>query len=438
MPALANSPEKAAEAQDLYRIEAPYYPIVYVRGYAMSSGERDETFHDGYYGYYGFAATSVRKRQGPPDPDRYLVPDVFEGQLMRLVKDFGYADAINRDNRIERPPRQAVCNPSRGLWVSRFYDADVLGQRPRGIEDHAQELLTLIRDVIPAELKECGMDPGDIKKNYRVVLLAHSMGGLVCRTGPQNLLPAAGIVPADLVHRFVTMGTPHGGIEMGSLPRGLQQWVMNTFNPDDASIFGKQRLRQYLKIPAGHGVNTKMHWRAQDPCENAIRVDRARLEGRCVALHTAFLHTAPRPALPAPADPAGAETVPITATTTRQVPRYLYFRLALRVGEHRVREAGGLLADCKHLVGIDADYDGNPVYSEALEIRVEAKTYDVEYRWFSDADTAAGVPWKRADTKTPVAGGFDYRFPLRAEGALRGDVVIHAQKWQPEVWAKAG
>jgi hypothetical protein len=38
-----------------FRIEKPYYPIVYVRGYAMRAAEREETFNDTYY---GFSATS--------------------------------------------------------------------------------------------------------------------------------------------------------------------------------------------------------------------------------------------------------------------------------------------------------------------------------------------------------------------------------------------
>jgi len=57
-----------------FRIVKPYYPIVYVRGYAMRAGEREETFNDTYY---GFSATSVEKRQAPPP--NHFEADVFEG-----------------------------------------------------------------------------------------------------------------------------------------------------------------------------------------------------------------------------------------------------------------------------------------------------------------------------------------------------------------------
>jgi hypothetical protein len=58
----------------------------------MREGERDETFHDAYY---GFAATSVEKRAAPA-PDYYRV-DMFEGQLIRFMKlgQYAYADATN-------------------------------------------------------------------------------------------------------------------------------------------------------------------------------------------------------------------------------------------------------------------------------------------------------------------------------------------------------
>lgn len=54
--------------------------------------------------YYGFSATSVEQRQGPPDKEKgtYLQADVFEGQMICFMKirDNAYADAIS-SNRAE-------------------------------------------------------------------------------------------------------------------------------------------------------------------------------------------------------------------------------------------------------------------------------------------------------------------------------------------------
>ncbi len=225
-----------------YKIHPPHYPIVYVRGYAMTERERDETFHDAYY---GFATTSVEKRQAPP-PD-YLRADLFEGQLIRFMK-LGrtpYFDATNRG--LEDCPD----NPARSLWVCRFYDEDVLRDKLRNIEDHAEDLRRLICETIPQRLRERGVDLGTNQRDYKVILVAHSMGGLVCRTLIQNLLPAAGLDPKAMIHRLVTMGTPHKGIELGRIPDLVERAVLRKFNPFNANIFEAARMRDYLQLPEG-------------------------------------------------------------------------------------------------------------------------------------------------------------------------------------------
>ena len=222
-------------------IQPPYYPIVYVRGYAMTDSEQEETFHDTYY---GFAATSVEKRESPPPI--YFTADMFEGQLIRFMKmrDYAYHDATNSGL------EDCVEHPERSLWVCRFYDEDVLKGQLRSIEAHAEDLRKMICETIPARLKACGVKLGAGMKDYKVILIAHSMGGLVCRTLIQNLLPAKKEKPADWIHRMVTIGTPHKGIELGRIPDFMERFVLRTANPFDANIFDEKRMRKYLKLPA--------------------------------------------------------------------------------------------------------------------------------------------------------------------------------------------
>ena len=93
-----------------------FYPIVYVRGFDATAGEREETFHDTYYGY---AATSVEKRDGVPP--NYLEPLVFEGQLIRLLKEYDYVDAANGGLALALSnPAQVKRDPTRSVWISRF------------------------------------------------------------------------------------------------------------------------------------------------------------------------------------------------------------------------------------------------------------------------------------------------------------------------------
>jgi hypothetical protein len=220
------------------RIEKPYYPIVYVRGYAMTAGERERTFNDTYY---GFSATSVEKRDTPPP--EYFEMDLFEGQLIRLMKmrDYAYLDEVNRGL------ENSSANPSRSLWVCRFYDRDHVLGKLRGIEEHAGDLHTLVCETIPGRLRDCGVDLGDNDEDYKVILVAHSMGGLVCRTLIQNQFPARGQDPKRWIHRLVTMGSPHRGIELGRVP-DIVEALSAQLNPFDSGIFHEPRMREYLKL----------------------------------------------------------------------------------------------------------------------------------------------------------------------------------------------
>ena len=172
------------------------------------------------------------------------------------------------------------------------------------------------------------------------------------------------------------------------------------------------------------GTNTKMHWRAQDPCENAIRLRREEVGTTPLLLHTAFLNRALRSTAPPDADP---EDIDQTTDPGYSLSRYLHFLLTVRVVERRVREAGGLLSAFKHLVGVDSDYTGAAVYTETLEIRVAADSYDIGYRWLSEPSPA----WQQ----DAAAAGSTYRIGLRASGALNGELVLQAEYWQPDVWA---
>ncbi len=159
------------------------------------------------------------------------------------IKEYGYAYSVNRGIEIFHS------NPSRSIWVSRFYDQDVFTDKIRRIEDHAEDLYTLICKTIPARLRQAGVDLGENDCDYKVILIAHSMGGLVCRTLIQNIMPNRGPEakdPKDWIYRFVTMGTPHRGIDLGCIPDAIENFVTSRLNPFDASIFQEDRMATIL------------------------------------------------------------------------------------------------------------------------------------------------------------------------------------------------
>lgn len=221
------------------KIVPPFYPIVYVRGYAMTESERDEVFHDAYY---GFSATSVEKRDAAPP--KYFEVDIFEGQFIRLMKmkQYRYADPINRG-------LDDCENPTRSIWISRFYDRDYINGTIRPITDHATELCDLIRDI-RSRLKKIGCDFGPNDQEFKVILVAHSMGGLVCRTLLQNIMKTKNMEPKAWIHRLVTIASPHGGIELSAVPTAMQGLAAHTFNPFDSGIFYPEVMRKYLNLNA--------------------------------------------------------------------------------------------------------------------------------------------------------------------------------------------
>lgn len=231
------------------KMEAPYYPIIYVRGYAMTRGEIDETTADPFCGF-NLGSTVYR---AVSDPSRKPRKYVFESPIVRLMSEFGYSDVYEDGRDILDPEWEtdAEGQPtrnrlgSRSIIIHRYYDnASGLfgtGATPK-IETFARELGDLIvktRDLI------CGNPDNGVKPaDFRCYLVAHSMGGLVCRAFLQN--PALDPKQArKYVDKLFTYATPHNGIDVAgvNVPQWLSAFDMNNFDRD-------KRMPEYLDLKA--------------------------------------------------------------------------------------------------------------------------------------------------------------------------------------------
>lgn len=67
-------------------LAAPYFPIIYVRGYAMTPDEIAKIVATPYMGF-NLGATKVRQAW-----DGSVRRHMFESPLVRLMKDYGYRD----------------------------------------------------------------------------------------------------------------------------------------------------------------------------------------------------------------------------------------------------------------------------------------------------------------------------------------------------------
>lgn len=199
-------------------LAAPYFPIIYVRGYAMTASEIAATVATPYMGF-NLGSTKLRQAW-----DGTVRRHLFESPLVRLMKDYGYRDTYTDGSEIDGTL------PARSVVIYRYYetaDTDLGDGKVLSIVEAAQGLKTLIhkmRDQV------CGTDAERLRA-FRVYLVAHSMGGLVCRSFLQNDKISSSADRA-MVEKVFTYATPHNGIEMAAfnVPAVLGLWDMNNFN----------------------------------------------------------------------------------------------------------------------------------------------------------------------------------------------------------------
>lgn len=209
-------------------LRAPYFPIIYVRGYAMTPGEIADAVSSPYM---GFNLGSTRLRQAW---DGQVQRHIFESPLVRLMKDCGYRDIYAQGAEIVGPVA------ARSVVIYRYYDSadrDLGDGKALSIVAAAQGLRALIHRL---RAQVCGSD-GEALAQFKVYLVAHSMGGLVCRCFLQNDAISTAEDRA-LVDKVFTYATPHNGIELAGLqvPAVLGLWDMNNFN--------RRRMAGYLGL----------------------------------------------------------------------------------------------------------------------------------------------------------------------------------------------
>ncbi len=231
----------------------PFHPIIYVRGYAMTPGEIDATSADPFCGF-NLGSTVYR---AVPDKTGQPRKYIFESPVVRLASDFGYRDVYEDGYDILDPEWSADPDNrlgSRSIVIYRYYDeaSRLLGiGRTPDIETFSAklgELILRVRDLVCAN-PENGVAPDD----FRCYLVAHSMGGLVCRgllQNPENDKKNA----RRHVDKFFTYATPHDGIEMAGMntPSWLSLADMNNFN--------RGEMARYLDLQDAYAATGSVAW----------------------------------------------------------------------------------------------------------------------------------------------------------------------------------
>lgn len=226
-----------------------FRPIIYVRGYAMSQNEIDDTTADPFCGF-NLGSTVLRAT-----PDAKQVPKkfIFESPLVRLQSDYGYADVYRNGVDILDPDWTGTI-VRRSVIIYRYYDtASALlgsGKTPE-IEQFAKglsDLILRVRELVCAEpTNEMAT------KDFRCYLIAHSMGGLVCRAFLQNSKLGSDVA-RKCVDKYFTYATPHNGIELAGV--NVPSWL----SLNDMNNFNQERMSEFLDIKALFKKTKRVDW----------------------------------------------------------------------------------------------------------------------------------------------------------------------------------
>lgn len=245
----------------------PYHPIIYIRGFAATTDEIEETVADPYMGFNIGSSKSRQLWNGK------IQKFFFESPMVRLKDEIVWlnkgteksarryddvyvsgrdlTDADPQNPTLPLAPDIAL--PYQSIIIFRYYDeaSETFGNgETPPIEHFAKGLSNLILRVRKLVCRQ-GVDPitGELldnevsEKDFRCYLVAHSMGGLVARAFLQN--PALGDQTArDSVDKLFTFATPHNGIDL-RVVRNVPGWA--TFG--DANNFNRKRMASYFAIP---------------------------------------------------------------------------------------------------------------------------------------------------------------------------------------------
>ncbi|MCC9198274.1 hypothetical protein QNO08_01240 [Arthrobacter sp. zg-Y820] len=226
-------------------------PVIYVRGFAGTGSGINDAVDDPFY---GFSQGSVHVRA---DGSGHAKFHQFESPMLRLISDHNYDVPVHGDQWTFLNSAEAGSLNPASVWIHRFYDeaATTFADNPENfsLEEAAASLFTLVKLV-----REKTGAP-------KVFLVAHSMGGLICRCMLQRVIPessaddSGGIDPAagtEYVARVFTYATPHGGINF-ALGWGLLERLRDATGLHGADIFGPDRMYDYLTPHAQRGELTR-------------------------------------------------------------------------------------------------------------------------------------------------------------------------------------
>lgn len=178
----------------------------------------------------------------------------FESPLVRLMSDHDYDDVFVAGEDLLAIEKSERPIDYKCIIIYRYYDEASkefgTGETPpiqyfgKGLD----ELILRLRN------KVCENPANEVKPaDFRCYLVAHSMGGLVCRAflhGKDKNGPLGSQEARACVDKFFTYATPHNGIDL-RIVRNVPGWA--SFG--DVNNFNRDRMADYLDLPSSEDVS---------------------------------------------------------------------------------------------------------------------------------------------------------------------------------------
>ncbi|WP_020412092.1 hypothetical protein [Microbulbifer variabilis] len=215
----------------------PFHPIIYVRGFALTRSAIEDAVADPYM---GFNTGSTKMRRAV---DGGFKAYYFESPLLRLISEYNYEDVLENGEDLVVGECEDNPIPYRCVVTYRYYEEaskDFGDGKTPSIEHFAAglgKLILLLRE------KVCSNKVNNVNKsNFKVHLVAHSMGGLICRSFLQNESLSTHNA-RKAVDKVFTYATPHSGIDIRII-RNIPGWL--SFG--DASNFNRRKMADYFNL----------------------------------------------------------------------------------------------------------------------------------------------------------------------------------------------
>jgi pimeloyl-ACP methyl ester carboxylesterase len=227
-------------------------PMVLLRGFggpdisgeqrSAYQGYNDGTVYPGKRGenyiYEGFLLRAMKS-------DRYRYTDAtnvvgYYAEAVAVPENLAGFDQSDVSGTVVIDPqmaRRVLQNGTIGtIWIYRYYDLT-----PRALQRYGEGLVTLINLVRTAAQRH-GEDFDGVD------VVAHSMGGLVLREALRQLDASEPGSAGRLIHRIVTLGTPHRGIAFQRFPGWLLEHLPKVEKAADELAAFNPSSTEFLKV----------------------------------------------------------------------------------------------------------------------------------------------------------------------------------------------